>query len=109
PRQRSHRPHAGIEIESLTQFDVDRAKPLADWRCARPFERDAMLANKIERRIGQGIAEPIGGVEAGGRDNPVDLCAGGRDDSLSRISHLWTNAIAWDEDELHVYIVGERR
>ncbi len=57
-----------------------------------------MLANDIERRIGQGIAQSLGGIEARGSDHPVDMGAGRSDDLPSRVGHFRPDAVAGDKD-----------
>ena len=99
--QRAHGPHAGVEIESLPQPDVDRAKTLADRRGARPLEGDAVAPDQVERLFGQRFAVLLRGGEAGGGLHPVDLHAGGRDDAARGLGHLRSDPVAFDQHDLH--------
>src|SRR5207253_5556689 len=75
-RQRMHRPHTGIEVESLPQADINRAKAHSDRGRARSLERHAILADQLEGGGGQRVAGSLRSTKACFGWNPIDMRPG---------------------------------
>jgi hypothetical protein len=88
---------AGEEVEFLAETDVDGAEAFADRSGAGAFQSNAMLADEIERGLGQWIAEVFGGAEASPRFHPGDNGTGGMQYGLHCRRHLWTDAVPRDQ------------
>src|SRR5438128_1112297 len=71
-----HRPHIGIEVESLPQADINRAKAHSDRGRARSLERHAILADQLEGGGGQRVAGSLRSTKACFGWNPIDMRPG---------------------------------
>ena len=108
-RQRVDRPYAGIEVQSLPQADVDRAKAFANRRRARAFQRHAVPANQFERSRRQRISVVFGSADSRFRFHPVQVRAGCTDDLTRRRRHFRTNAVARDEHDRYRHVLSLAR
>ena len=94
------RAKARIQIECLTEQNVDRPKPFADGRRNGGLERDVGIADGLNGGLGHGLA--LGGhhVQAGRADGPVDgagaggLGQGGVDASASDVGQIRPDSVA---------------
>src|SRR6266581_1089955 len=56
PGEVAHRADAGVQIEQLAQAHVERADAAPHRGRERPFDSDAVAADRVERRLGQPVA-----------------------------------------------------
>ena len=57
PVKLPHGPQADVEIEHLPQRDVERADAAADRRGQRTLDADEILAEGVERLVGQPVVD----------------------------------------------------
>ncbi len=96
PGQRPHGTDAGEQFQVTPQPDVYRTETLADRRRAGALEGHAMLANQVEREVGQRIAELLDRVETGKRLDPLDASAGGVHHLAGGGHHFRADAVTGD-------------
>ena len=97
-RVRLARPHLRVEVEPVAQRDVDGAEALADRRRDRALQRDAVAADRLERRLGQRVAAVlVHHVRAGGLDVPLEVDAGRLEHAARRLGELRAGAVSGDE------------
>ncbi len=70
------RPHVRVEIQLLAECDVQRAEARADRGRQRPFDRDAVLADGVNRLLWEVLAVCVAGGAAGVDAHPRDRAAG---------------------------------
>ena len=100
PETREHRlrrPQVGVEVELLPQGDVDRAEPLPDRRLERTLEREPRPLDRIDRRVGERVAEFLHGGLARELTVPGDLGAGGREEAQCRVGDGGTDPVSGDQ------------
>ena len=107
----AHGPQADVEVQHLAQRDVERAKALADGRRERPLDRDQILADDVERLVGQQVGRAVLAVDGlrllacvhlGPRDlllAAVGLLDGGVQHSHRRGPDVRPRAVALDEGD----------
>ena len=92
------RAHLRVEVESVAQRDVDGAETLADRGRDRALQRDAVAADRVERRLGQRVAAVlVHHVRAGRLDVPFEVDAGRFEHASRRLGQLRAGAVSWDE------------
>src|SRR5258708_11073277 len=77
----THGPYTSVEIEHLTQRDVQRAYAASNRRSQRTFDGYMQIANCVYRGIGQPVAELYKGFFSGKHFKPMQL-------SLAAVSPL---------------------
>ena len=95
--QGADRAYASVQVQLLSEADVDGSEAFADGGGARSFERDAVFTDQVERGVGEWVAEVLGGAEAGERLDPLNLGAGGADHGLHGRRYLRADAVARDQ------------
>src|SRR6185369_13087959 len=80
-RQGAHRPQVRIQIQRLTQADVDGSKTLADGRGDGTLQRHLVAHDGIEQLARQRLAEFFERLRARVMRFPVDINARGFDNS----------------------------
>src|SRR5437016_1767597 len=78
-----HRAQADVEVEHLAERDVQRAEAFTDGGGERALERDQILADVVERLLGQQVGRAVGAVDcvrllAGVHLHPRDLLLAAR-------------------------------
>ena len=90
--------HLRVEVEALSQRDVDRAEAAADRRRDRPLERDAALPDRLENVLGKRVsAVLLHHVAARVLDVPVEVDAGRLEHAARRLGQLRAGAVAGDQ------------
>ena len=107
--------HVGVEIERLSQRDVDRAVAFADRRLERTLEREPRALDRIERRVGDRIAEratPAMPATCVSHSMSAPAAVENRD---RRVADRRTDAVAgnqcdwsWTSGESHGFGIGDR-
>ena len=83
------RAHLGVEVEALSQRDVDRAEAAAHRRRDRPLQRDSVLLDRLEDVLGKRVAAVlIHDVAARVLDVPVELDPGRLEHAAGRLGQL---------------------
>ena len=95
-RQSADRADTGVKVELLPQPDIDRPVAFADGGRARSFKGDAVLANRVQRGIGQRIAKAFDSAQTGGRLDPINPSTGSPEDCVRGSHHFRTDAVAGD-------------
>src|SRR3989338_1488380 len=88
---------AGVQIQLLAQGHVHGAKPRADGRGNRPFDRHARLTNGLERLLRERRAMLRNGCLPGHAHGPLKCDPGGFQASPRRLGHLRPDPIPWNE------------
>src|SRR3989441_1259630 len=106
-----HRAQADVEVEHLAQRHVERAEPFADGRGERALDGDEVLADDVERLLGQQVRRTVlavdlgrflAGVHLGPRDlllALVGLLHGGIEHAHGRRPDVGPGAVALDEGD----------
>src|SRR5438093_1093760 len=68
-----HGAQADVEVEHLPQRHVERAEALADGRGERSLDGDEILADDVERLLGQQVGRALGAIDLLGFLARVDL------------------------------------
>ena len=98
---RADRTHRGVEVERLAKQHIDRAEPRPDGSRAWALERDAVLADEVERglrkqlllaRLDRGLACV--------RHRPAQVGARGIEHAARRIGDFGTNSITGDQNNI---------
>src|SRR5256712_159025 len=58
-----HRPEADVEVQHLAERDVQRAEPLAHRRRERPLDGNQVLADDVERLVGEEVGRAVSAVD----------------------------------------------
>ena len=97
----AHGPQADVEVEDLAQGDVERADAAADRRGERALDADEVLAEGVDRLVGQPVARLVERLLAGEHLLPRDrLAVLGRrrvEDQLGGGPDVDAGAVALDE------------
>ncbi len=98
--------HAGEEVEPLAQGDIEAAVAAADGRRQRALDGDAVLANGVERFVGQIGTGHVVGLVAGEDLHPGDLAFAAVDMLDRRVEEILRGApdvgpgaVAFDEPD----------
>ena len=98
------RAEADVEVEQLPQRDVERADAAADGRRQRPLDADQVLAERLDRLVGQPGGELVVRLLAGVDLHPLDLplaavglLDGGVEDPHAGAPDVRPGAVAFDE------------
>ena len=99
----AHRAQADVEVEDLAQGHVERADAAADRRGERALDPDQVLAERLDRLVGQPVAGLVEGLLPGQHLLPGDLVAvlggGGVEDELGGRPDVDAGAVALDEGD----------
>jgi len=97
---------AGVEVEDLTECDVERADAAADWRGERAFDADEVFLEGIEGGIGEPVLRGVECFFASEDFEPVDFLFafvgffyGCIDDANRGTPDIGACAVAFDEGD----------
>ena len=93
----ARRAHVGEELELLAQAHVGAAVAAARGRLQRALERQARLADRIERGLGQRVAGGLHAAEAGDLGIPLEGRAQGVERGQGGVHDLGADAVAGDQ------------
>src|SRR6266568_847294 len=102
----AHRAEADVEVEELPERVVERADAAADRRGERPLDADEVLAERLDRLVGEPGVELrerlLAGVDLGPGDAPratVGLLDRGAEDAHRRAPDVAAGPVALDEGD----------
>jgi hypothetical protein len=99
-RQAAHRPQSCVQIELLSERDVDRGEAASDRRRARTLERDVVLADRAHGVLRQHVVlAAVQRCNSGLAQHELDRSAGRVEHFANRVAHLRTDAIARDQND----------
>ena len=96
-RQVPHGSEVRVEIERLPQADVDAREPLGYRRRDRTLECDLVSANRVEQLDGQRLAEALERDDPCVVAFPLDVGAGGLENSDDRLRDFRADAVTGDQ------------
>ena len=90
--------HAGVQVEVLTQGNIDAAEARADRRGDGALDGNLGLGDRIEDVLGQRRAKLVHDTGTGLLDIPVNLDAGGLDHAAHGLRDLGTDTVTGNQD-----------
>src|SRR5690606_28698650 len=96
-QQGAGRTNVRVQVELLTQGDVDRPEPRPYGRGEWPLERDSGATNRFERLFGQWCVLRLERGDPGQLALPLDGCPGRLDDPDHGLRDRGTDAVSGDE------------
>src|SRR3954454_23141034 len=94
----SRTPQLGIEVEFAAKADVGGPVRRSDRRLHRPLQRDAGIADGCDHLVWHRVTKTLMRRRAQQLRQPLDVRAAGVDHRPRRRDHLWSDAVAWDDD-----------
>ena len=98
--------HVGVQVEPLTNGDIQAANTAADGRGERPLDTDVEVFKGLQRFVGQPFARFVAGAFTGIDFHPDDfaravvgLFDGGIQNALHGGRHVCADAVAHDEGD----------
>src|SRR6185436_2849292 len=88
-----------VKVELPAQRDVHRPHPCAELRRERALESDLVPPDRVERALGERIAELLERGQADVVNVPLDRHTGRFDRAAGGVDDLWTRAVSWDEGD----------
>ena len=108
----THRTQAHVEVEHLTQRDVQRADAATDRRGERALDADEVLAERVDGLVGQpragGVERLLAGEHFLPRDRLAVLLRGGVHDELRGGPDVDPGAVTFDVRDDRLVGNGQR-